>query len=409
VAPLRTRNYRLYFSGQLVSVPGTWLQTVAQAWLVLQLTSSGSALGITVALQALPVLLLGPWAGALADGVDKRRLLLLTQALQGGLALALGALTVMGAVELWMVWVLALGLGVARAIDVPTRQAFVSELVDAEALPRAISINSTVAAAARMVGPAAGGTIIATLGVGACFLINGASFVAPLLGLMAMDARALHRPDVPPARTPRAVRAGVTYVRGRRDLFVPLLMMVLVGTLAYEFQVTIPLMAHGAFGLGATGFGLLYAAMGVGAVTAGLTLAGRVAPRVRTIAVASLIFSVALGAAAVSPGPITAAIFLALAGAASVVFSSTTNAVLQLRAHPAMRGRVVALYIVAFMGSTPIGGPLVGFVGQVAGPRAALGAGAVGCLAAAALAFAFAEQARRRAQGTPLTAAQLAP
>jgi MFS family permease len=407
VAPLRTRNYRLYFSGQLVSVPGTWLQTVAQAWLVLQLTSSGSALGITVALQALPVLLLGPWAGAVADAVDKRKLLLGTQALQGVLALTLGALTVAHVVELWMVWVLALGLGVARAIDIPTRQAFVSELVDAAALPRAISINSTVAAAARMVGPAAGGTIIALLGVGACFVINGASFIAPLLGLLAMDPRALHRPDTPPARTPRAVRAGLGYVRDRRDLLVPLLMMVLVGTLAYEFQVTIPLMAHGAFGLGATGFGLLYAAMGAGAVTAGLTLAGRVAPRVRTIAIASLAFSVALGAAAISPGPITAAIFLALAGAASVVFSSTTNATLQLRADPVMRGRVVALYIVAFMGSTPIGGPLVGLIGQLAGPRAALGAGAVGCLLATALAFAFGEQAKRRSRAA-LSPASLA-
>ncbi|MDX6685483.1 MAG: hypothetical protein QOF86_1611 [Baekduia sp.] len=396
MTPLRTRNYRLYFSGQLVSVPGTWLQTVAQAWLVLQLTSSGSALGITVALQALPVLVLGPWAGAVADAVDKRKLLLGTQALQGVLALLLGALAVAGAVELWMVWVLALLLGVARAIDVPTRQAFVSELVAPEALPRAISINSTVAAAARMVGPAAGGGIIAALGVGACFLINGASFIAPLLGLLAMDTRALFRPDVRRARSPGAVRAGLTYVRRRRDLLVPLLMMVLVGTLAYEFQVTIPLMAHGAFGLGATGFGFLYAAMGAGSVTAGLTLAGRVAPRIRTITVASLVFAAALGSAAVSPGPLTAAVCLAVAGAASVVFSSTTNATLQLRADPSMRGRVVALYIVAFMGTTPIGGPLVGLVGQLAGPRAALGAGAVGCLAAAALAFAFGEQARRR-------------
>jgi MFS family permease len=374
VAPLRTRNYRLYFSGQLISVPGTWLQTVAQAWLVLQLTPSGSALGITVALQALPVLLLGPFAGAVADSVDKRKMLLGTQALQAALALVLGALTITHVVELWMVWVLALGLGVARALDVPTRQAFVSELVDDEDLPRAISINSTVAAAARMVGPAAGGGIIALLGVGACFLINGASFLAPLAGLLAMDAK---------------VREGVTYVKGRKDLLVPLLMMALVGTLAYEFQVTIPLLAHQTFHLGATGFGLLYAAMGCGSVVAGLTVAGRVAPRVKTIAAAALVFSAGLGAAALSPTPVVAAVFLAGAGAASVVFSSTTNATLQLRAAPAMRGRVVALYIVAFMGSTPIGGPLVGAVGQLAGARAALGVGAAGCAVAAALALGY--------------------
>lgn len=387
-SPLTTRNYRLYFSGQLVSVPGTWLQTVAQAWLVLQLTPSGSALGITVALQALPVLLLGPWAGAVADATDKRKLLLGTQALQAALALILGALTIGGIVELWMVWVLALGLGVARALDVPTRQAFVSELVTPEALPRAISINSTVAAAARMVGPAAAGALIAALGVGTCFLINGASFLGPLLGLAAMDTAKLHRPSTPPKRQPHAVQEGLTYAKDRKDLLVPLLMMALVGTFAYEFQVTIPLLARETFDLGATGFGLLYAAMGLGSVVAGLTIAGRVAPRIRTITVAALVFGAGLALAAVSPTPATAAIFLTLTGAASVVFSSTTNATIQLRAEPRMRGRVVALYIVAFMGSTPLGGPLVGAIGEAAGARAALAVGALGCLTAAALAVA---------------------
>ncbi|HWH95373.1 MAG TPA: MFS transporter, partial [Baekduia sp.] len=205
----------------MVSVPGTWLQTVAQAWLVLELTPSGSALGITVALQALPVLLLGAHAGAVADRSDKRRLLLVTQAGQAGLALTLGIATVTDVVTLPMVWLLALGLGLARALDVPTRQAFVSELVDRDALPRAISINSTVAAAARMIGPAGGGVIIALLGVGACFLINGLSFLAPLIGLTVMDTTKLHRPETPPPRTPRAVRAGLSYVRSRRDLLVP--------------------------------------------------------------------------------------------------------------------------------------------------------------------------------------------
>jgi MFS family permease len=394
VAPLRSRNYRLYFFGQIVSVPGTWLQTVAQAWLVLQLSASGTALGFTVALQALPVLLLGPWGGAIADAVDKRRLLVGTQAAQGALALVLGGLTVAGVVQLWMVWVLAAGLGVARAVDTPTRQAFISELVQGDALPRAISLNSTVAAAARLVGPAAGGVIIAALGVGACFLINGASFLAVLVALTAMDRSALLRPDRPAGREPGAVRAGLRYVRGRRDLLLILSMMALVGTLAYEFQVTIPLLAHGAFGLGASGFGLLYASMGAGAVLAGLTVAGRAPPRVRTIAAAALVFGLGLAAAAISPSAITAAVCLALAGAGSVVFSSTSNATLQIRADPAMRGRVIALYFVAFMGSTPIGGPLVGAIGELAGPRAALGAGAAGCLAAAALALALSPDPR---------------
>lgn len=389
-SPLRTRNYRLYFFGQVVSVPGTWLQTVAQAWLVLQLSASGSALGVTVALQTVPVLVLGAWTGSVADAIDKRRLLVATQALQGLLALTLGVLALTGVVRLWMVWILALGLGLARAFDTPTRQAFVSELVTGDALPRAIGINSTVVSAARMAGPAAGGAIIALLGVGVCFLLNAASFLGPLCALVAMDAARLNRPEVRAARVPGAVRAGLVNVRRRRDLLVPLLMMALVGTLAFEFQVTIPLMAHSVFHLGATGFGLLYAAMGVGAVVAGLTLAGRVPGRVRTLTIAAAAFAVTLGAAAAAPSPASAAVCLALAGAASVVYSATTNATLQIRAEPAMRGRVVALYVMAFMGSTAIGAPLVGVIGQVIGPRAALATGSAGCVAAVLLALAYA-------------------
>ncbi|MBV9819948.1 MAG: MFS transporter [Solirubrobacterales bacterium] len=384
--PLRTRNYRLYFSGQLISVPGTWLQTVAQAWLVLQLSSSGAALGVTVALQTVPVLVIGAWTGSVADAIDKRRLLVATQATQGLLALVLGILAVTGLVQLWMVWILALGLGIARAFDTPTRQAFVSELVQGPALPRAIGINSTVVSAARMIGPGAGGAIIAVFGVGVCFLINAASFVGPLCALLAMDVTKLERPEVPAARTPRAVRAGLSHVRSRRELLVPLLMMAIVGTLAYEFQVSIPLMAHSAFHLGATGFGLMYAAMGAGAVLSGVTLAGKVPPRVRTLGIAAAAFGLALTAVAVAPGPVTASIGLAFVGAASVVYSSSTNATLQLRAAPGMRGRVVALYVMAFMGSTAIGGPLVGVVGQLLGPRASLGVGVVGCVAAVLLA-----------------------
>jgi MFS family permease len=250
----------------VISVPGTWLQTVAQAWLVLQLSSSGSALGVTVALQTAPVLVRGAWTGSVADAVDKRRLLIATKAAQGLLAFALGTLALTGVVRLWMVWILALGLGVARAFDTPTRQAFVSELVSGDALSRAIGINSAVVSAARMVGPAAGGVIIALVGVGTCFLINAASYVGLLCALATMDVSRLNRPEAHSARGEHAVRAGLSYVRGRRDLLVPLLMMAIVGTLAFEFQVTIPLMAHSAFHLGATGFGLLYAAMGAGAV-----------------------------------------------------------------------------------------------------------------------------------------------
>ena len=312
--PLRTRNYRLYFSGQMISVPGTWLQTVAQAWLVLQLSASGSALGVTVALQTVPVLVLGAWTGSVADAVDKRKLLIATQATQGVLALVLGILALTGVVQLWMVWVLALCLGTTRAFDTPTRQAFVSELVQGPSLPRAIGINSTVVSAARMIGPAAGGAIIALFGVGVCFLLNAASFLGPLVALLAMDVTKLYRPEVRAARTPGAVRAGLSYVKGRRDLLVPLLMMAIIGTLAYEFQVSIPLMAHSAFHLGATGFGLLYAAMGAGAVVSGVTLAGKVPGRVRTLVISAAAFGLALAAAAAAPGPVGSGIGLAFAG-----------------------------------------------------------------------------------------------
>jgi MFS family permease len=395
--PLRTRNYRLYFSGQLISVPGTWLQTVAQAWLVLQLSGSGGALGVVAALQTLPVLLLSVWAGSVADAVDKRMLLVATQATQGLLALVLGVLTVAGAVQMWMVYLLASGLGMARAFDVPTRQAFVSELVTGEALPRAIGINSTVASAARMIGPAAGGIIIALLGVGACFLVNAATFFGPLVALLAMDTSALYRPARSAVRGPQAMFDGLRYVGARRELLVPLLMMALVGTLAFEFQVTIPLLAHSTFGLGAAGFGLLYAALGFGAVLSGFTLAGKLPRRLSTLVISAAAFGVALGAAALAPSPAVAAVCFALTGAASVVYSSSTNSALQIGADPSMRGRVVALYVAAFVGSTGIGAPLVGLAGQWLGPRASLAVGSLGCLAAVALASVVGSRRRRPA------------
>ena len=219
--PLRTRNYRLYFSGQLISVPGTWLQTVAQAWLVLELSSSGSALGVTVALQTVPVLLLGAWTGSVADRIDKRKLLIGTQATQGLLAAILGTLALTGVVQLWMVWILALGLGITRSFDTPTRQAFVSELVEGPSLARAIGINSTVVSAARMIGPAAGGVIIAAVGVGWCFLLNAVSFVGPLIGLLAMDVSKLYRPEIPPTRKPHAEGPADGRQRSRRRKFTP--------------------------------------------------------------------------------------------------------------------------------------------------------------------------------------------
>jgi MFS family permease len=384
-APMRVRNYRLFFSGQIISVPGTWLQTIAQAWLVLQLSSSGSALGFTVALQSLPVLLLGPWGGTVADRVDKRLALIGTQLAQGLLALVLGILTATGVVELWMVWVLALGLGFARSIDSPVRQSFISEMVDSPLLPRAIALNSVIVSAARAIGPASGGLIIAAFGVAPCFLINAGSFIAVIGALLAMRRHELH-PSEPVKRTPGLVREGFRYVSREPKLRAPLLMMVLIGTFAYEFQVSLPLLAHQTFRSGAAGFGLLYAAMGVGAVTGGLTIAGRVPIGLRTQGIAAAAFGVLLAGVAISPTMLVAGLLLLFAGAASVTFTSTTNSSLQLRSLPSLRGRVMALYLVAFMGSTPIGGPIVGWVGEAFGARWSIGVGAASCAVAALMA-----------------------
>jgi MFS family permease len=399
-APMRVRNYRLFFSGQIISVPGTWLQTIAQAWLVLQLSSSGSALGFTVALQSLPVLLLGPWGGTVADRVDKRLALIGTQLAQGLLALILGLLTATGVVELWMVWVLAFGLGLARSVDSPVRQSFVSEMVESRLLPRAIALNSVIVSAARAIGPASGGLIIAAFGVAPCFLINAGSFIAVIGALLAMNRDELRRSE-PVKRTPGMVREGFRYVSREPKLRAPLLMMVLVGTFAYEFQVSLPLLAHETFQSGAAGFGLLYACMGVGAVTGGLTIAGKLPIGVRTQGIAAAAFGVLLAGVAISPTMLVAGLLLLFAGAASVTFTSTTNSSLQLRSLPSLRGRVMALYLVAFMGSTPIGGPIVGWVGEQFGARWSIGIGAAACgLAAVMAARTLARYANGRSAAT---------
>ncbi len=382
-ASLRIPNFRRYFAGQAVSLAGTWMQSVAQGWLVLTLTGSGAALGLVVALQTLPVLLLGPYAGVVIDRADKRRLIIAVQAVMATLALVLGLLTVTGAVRLWMVFVLAGGLGLANTFDNPARQAFVSEMVDPDDLRNAVTLNSVLVNAARAVGPAVAGILIATVGTGICFLANAASYLAAIAALATMDAARLH-PSKPSTRLPGQLRAGLSYVRHSPALAVPLLMMGVVGMLAYEFQVVLPVVARTTFHGGAPAYGLLTAAMGIGAVVGGLAVAGRgrtgLGPLVRAAATFGLV--ILLAAAAPSLGWEMAA--LTLVGAASVQFLSLGNATLQLSAAPEMRGRVMALWSVAFLGSTPIGGPIAGAVADTFGGRAGLVLGGVACLVAAA-------------------------
>lgn len=394
-ASLRTPNYRRFFAGQAVSLVGTWMQTVAQAWLVLELTGSGTALGLVAAAQFLPILLLAPYGGVLADRLDKRTILIATQCALGAMALTLGILTVTGAVRLWMVVVLALALGVATAIDNPARQAFAQELVGAGGLRNAVSLNSVLVNTARAVGPAVAGVLIVTVGTGPCFLINAASYVAVVVALMGMDVGAL-RPTPREDRAPGQVRQGLRYVAHTPDLLVPLMMLAVVGTLAYEFQVVLPLLATGPFGGGAGTYGLFTSAMGAGAIVGGLVVAGRGRTGLGALTVASAVFGLAILAAAAAPSVGVALAALTVVGAASVTFLAVGNTTLQLTAEPRFRGRVMALWAVAFLGSTPLGAPIVGAVSEHLSPRGGLVIGGLACLAAAGLgALAIARGVRR--------------
>jgi MFS family permease len=381
-AALAVPNYRRYISGQAISLVGTWMQMAAQSWLVLTITGSATKLGVIVALQTLPVLLLGPYGGVVADRVDKRRLMVALQSLMGVQALVLGVLTITGAVALWQIGVLALMLGLNNAFENPARQSFMLEMVGEEHLRNAVSLNSVLVNVARTIGPAVGGVLIATVGTGVCFLFNAVSFAPVVLSLMTLDRAAL-RPSPPTARAPGQLREGLRYVRRTPALSAPLLMMALVGCLAYEFQVSLPVMARGALHVGATGYGFMTAAMGVGAVAGGLVVAARGRTGLPTLILAATGFGVVLGLAALAPSLPLELLALALVGWASISFMATGNSTLQLSAEPTMRGRVMSLWFVAFQGSTPIGGPIVGLVMAQAGARAGLGLGAITCLLAA--------------------------
>jgi MFS family permease len=381
-AALAVPNYRRYVGGQAVSLIGTWMQMTAQSWLVLTLTHSSTALGAVVALQTVPVLVLGPYGGVIADRIDKRRLMIVLQGAMGVQALILGLLTVTGSVRVWEIGVLAALLGLNNAFENPARQSFMLELVGAEHLRNAVSLNSVLVNVARVIGPAVAGLLIATVGDGVAFLVNAASFIPVVGSLMTMDATALH-PSPPAPRARGQLREGLSYVRRTPELAVPLVMMGLAGCLTYEFQVTLPVMASRGLNVGATGFGFMTAAMGVGAVLGGLLMAARGRTGLRPLVAASSAFALAMAFATLAPSLALELVALALAGAASITFMSTGNSTLQLTADPSMRGRVMSLWFVAFQGSTPVGGPLVGWIMAAFGARAGLGLGAITCAAVA--------------------------
>jgi len=383
-ASLRNRNYRLYFTGQIISVSGTWMQGLAQAWLILELTgNNGTALGIVTALQFLPMLLFGVWGGVIADRYDKRRLLFGTQIAAGALALTLGIIVSAGAAAVWNVYLLSFLLGFVNMIDNPARQTFVLEMVGRDQLQNAVSLNSVVMNSARVVGPAIGGLLIEFFGVGPCFYINAASYIAVLVALRMMDTTQLHRlPTV--ERAKGQLRAGLRYAWSERMVRTPLLMMAVIGTLAFNFQVVIPLMATKVYDTAAGGFGVLLAVMGAGAVLGGLSMATRKGVSYRRLLTLSTIMGVMILFAAAAPTLGTEAVALFAMGASSFAFIAVANTTIQLTAAPEMRGRVMALYAIAFLGSTPIGGPIVGWISQQWGPRMGFAIGGIAALLATA-------------------------
>ncbi|MEY2567097.1 MAG: hypothetical protein QOE35_1626 [Actinomycetota bacterium] len=396
---LSVRNFRLFFTGQLISQVGNWLTLVAQALLVLKLTNSGIALGGLAAAQFGPVLLLGPWAGLVADRSDKRRLLLIVQTIAMAQSFTLAALAFSGNPPVLAIYAVALVGGITIAFDNPARRSFVVEMVEQPDVANAVSLNSALMTASRVVGPALAGLLISTAGFGWAFLLDGVSYTAVLTGLWMMRTEELRRPPV----TPRArgqVRAGLRYARSVTELWVPLAMMALVGTLSYNFQTVFPLFATRDLHGDANTFTILFSVVSVGALIGALAVARRTRIGVRSVAFSALAYGVALALMAVAPNQTVAFIAGPLLGLASIAFLTSSTAIVQLEAAPEMRGRVLALQAMLFLGSTPIGGPIVGWVSERFGARYGIGVGS----AAALVAGAFGLLAARRAAARPVAA-----
>ena len=405
VSSLRQRNYRLYFFGQLVSVAGTWMQTVAQSFLVLDLTHSGTQLGLTTAARFAPMLIFGPLGGLFADRLDKRHVLYLTQTLQGLLAGAFAILLASGSMTLWWVYLLAVLLGFVNVFDNPARQSFISEMVTPQDLRNAVTLNSVAMNMARVFGGALGGTIAAAVGLTLCFTCNALSFGAVLISLAMMRTAELF-PARKVERKKHQVRDGLRYVRTTPELLIPLIMISVVGTLAWEFQVTLPLMASKVFGGNAATYGVMASVMGVGAVAGGLISTARSKPGSRTLCVAAVGWGIAILAAAVAPDMPLELVALVFVGYGSITFNSFAKTSLQLAAKPTMRGRVMALWALAWLGSTPVGGPIVGWIGQDAGARWSLVVGGAATLICGVAAFpALTRIDRRRAAAEAASAA----
>jgi MFS family permease len=381
---LSVYNYRLWIIGQGVSLSGTWMQSIAQGLLVLHLTGSGTSLGLVTALQAVPVLLFGPWGGVIADRFPKRRILYVTQTLSGLVSITLGILVATGAIRIWMVYALAACLGALKTVDNPSRQAFVLEMVGKDELINAVSLTSTEVNLARVIGPTLAGALIATSGFALCFILDGLSYLAVVAMLIAMRGGELFPTPLAP-RVPGQLRQGFRYVRSSPILLTTLVMMAVIGTFTYEFSVSLPLFAETTFGQGASAYAAMSAAMGLGAVVGGLYTASRSPGAPTRLVWAALLFGVTVLLSEVAPEFPLALLALVAVGCWSISFTSVGNGTLLLESAPEMRGRVMSLWTMAFLGTTPIGGPIIGWVGEHAGPRLALTIGGAAAFVAAAL------------------------
>ncbi|MDI2036256.1 MFS transporter [Paenarthrobacter nitroguajacolicus] len=399
-ASLGGRNYRLYFLGQSMSQIGTWTQKITQAWLVLELTDSGTLLGLTLALQALPTLLLSPWGGLLADRLNKRRLLLCTQAASIVPAFILGLLTATGYVTLSLVLPLAALVGIIEALDKPARQTFIAEVVPREQLTNALTLNNITINSGKLIGPAIAGTLITGIGMAASFFVNAASFGVVLLALFLVRQDQLNA-AVPVTRSKGQLREGLLYVMAQPRLIGPLLLLTVTGLLAWEWTVTLPLLARDAFHGDAQIVSALFIAMGAGAIIGVLAIAGILKATTRRLIISSLTFALLLSAISFAPGIETALVLLFLLGAAGVAYRVITTSMAQLEANPAMRGRTMALFVIAVGGTSPVSAPLLGWLCETVGVRATLMIGGTGCVLMTLVVWFY---LRRRENTPPATA-----
>ncbi|MER5760996.1 MFS transporter [Streptomyces sp. NPDC002082] len=379
---LKIRNYRLFATGQAVSNTGTWMQRIAQDWLVLSLTGSASAVGITIALQFLPMMLFGLYGGVLADRLPKRPLLLCTQAAMGLTGLALGVLTLAGHVNVWHVYLAAFLLGLVTVVDNPARQTFVSEMVGKDQVANAVSLNSANFQSARLVGPAIAGVLITAVGSGWAFLLNGLSFAAPLAALMLMRTRELHPVEVQP-RAKGQLREGLRYVAGRPELIWPIVLVGFIGTFGFNFPIWLSAFVSKVFHGDAGTYGLFNTLIAAGSLAGALLAARRGLSRLRLLVAAAVLFSVLLLVTAFAPGFWLFAALLVPIGVFGLTVNVTANSSVQMATDPEMRGRVMALFMMVFTGGTPIGAPLVGWVTDTYGARIGMAAGGAVSLAAA--------------------------